>query len=197
MLLLFEIGITASFVVYQTVKIWQTATLHHILWSVKKFFEDFNYLEEVDFSKSSLLNDHVSWQQQFLCTLKAHQSKWNRFSHSLACCVWAEVKWDHGSTAPNLQTWSTSLLSLCHPRDSWCLPQWPLFSPAVCSPAVQTITVFKLYFFYAGHDDWNISLLYFCVVFLSSDKVFILVLLSKCSHLMNSSNPNSTWPETW
>lgn len=69
---LVRIGVAASFVVYQTVKIWQTATLHHILWSVKKFFEDLSYLEEVDFSKSSLLNDHVWWQQRFLCTLKAH-----------------------------------------------------------------------------------------------------------------------------
>lgn len=75
MLLLFKLGVTASFVVYQTVKIWQTATLHHILRSVKKFFEDLSYLEEVDYSKSSLLNGHVWWQQQFLCILKAHQSK--------------------------------------------------------------------------------------------------------------------------
>lgn len=133
MLLLFELGVTASFVVNQTLKIWQTATLHHILWSAKKFFEDLSHPEEVDFSKSSLLNDHVWRQQRFLCTLKAHQSKWNRFSHSLAFCMWAEVKWDHGSTAPNLQTWNTSLLSLS--SLGCCLPQWPLLSPVARSPA--------------------------------------------------------------
>lgn len=196
MLLLFKLGVTASFVVYQTVKIWQTATLHHILRSVKKFFEDLSYLEVVDYSKSSLWNDHVWWQQQFLCTLKAHQSRWNRFSHSLACCMWAEVKWDHGSTAPNLQTWNTSLLSLS--RLGWCLPQWPLLSPAVCSPAPSKPSRSSNYI--SSMQAMMNETAVYCIsvwFFVSSDKVSIWVLLSKCSHLMNSSNPNSTWPEAW
>lgn len=56
MLLLFRVGVMASFMVYQTVKIWQAATLHNFLRSGRNVFQESSYLEEVD---EALLNDHV------------------------------------------------------------------------------------------------------------------------------------------
>lgn len=54
MLLLFKMGVIASFLVYQTVKSWQAATLHNFLWSGRNSFQDLRYLEEVASSQSQL-----------------------------------------------------------------------------------------------------------------------------------------------
>lgn len=77
------------------------------------------------------------------------------------------MRWDHSSTAPNLQSWNTSSCRLCHSRSSWGLPEQPLLSPAAQSAAVM---VFEFYFFYAGCNEWNRSLLYFWVVFYPQTK---------------------------
>lgn len=51
-------GRDSFFYVYQTVKIWQTATLHNILRLGRSLFQDLSYLEEVASSQSQFTAGH-------------------------------------------------------------------------------------------------------------------------------------------
>lgn len=152
MLLLFETGVTASFMVYQTAKIWQPATLHNFLWSGRNFLQDLSYLEEVTSPQSQLPAGHRCWTVTCGGGV-AFRSSWKLIHPNEIIplpategCVWAETRWDHSSPAPNLQRRNTSSRRLCHSRSSWgslgwCLPEQPLLSPAAQSAAAM---VFKL-----------------------------------------------------
>lgn len=48
------------------------------------------------------------------------------FLHSLACWMWAEMRWDHSSIAANLPSRNTSSCGLCHSTGGWSSLGWCL-----------------------------------------------------------------------
>lgn len=185
MLLLFETGVTAYFMVYQTVKIWQTATLHHIPWSVKKVFE----LSERSglFLKSSLLNNHVWRQRWFLF------SSWKLISpnetdsltawHAACGLRWSQIvalqpliyrvgTLHHATCATPVAAEAASAGAFQNGRH--------LFSPAVRSQ--HSPNHHGLHIIFLLWRPWWLKQQFtvFMGGFISSNKVLILELLSKC-----------------